>query len=128
MGEIKNIGQTEKTTPIQLKPIDRKILSIISQDARESIVDIAFKLKKPIHIASYHLKNLMKSGVIEGFKPKININKLGLKLKTKFDELQIFSVSLYLRQLYKNGKGKKFIDLEMPHFKHRMQILDNIQW
>ena len=57
----------------------------------------------------------------------LNIKELGLKLKTEFDKLQIFSVSLYLRQLYKNGKGKKFINLEMPHFEHRMQILNKLR-
>jgi len=57
----------------------------------------------------------------------ISIKKLDLPIKTSFTKLYIFSVSLYLRQIYKNGKGKKYIDLEMPHFEHRMKILEKLQ-
>jgi hypothetical protein len=57
----------------------------------------------------------------------ISIKKLDLPIKTNFTNLYIFSVSLYLRQLYKNGKGTKFIDLDMPYFKHRMEILEKLQ-
>src|SRR3989338_1056 len=64
----------------------------------------------------------------KGLKPlsTIPVKSLHLPIGSKFPELHIFSVSLYLRQLYKvykQGKGKKFIELEMPHFKHRMKIL-----
>ncbi len=55
------------------------------------------------------------------------IKTLHLPIKTEFSELQIFSVSLYLHQLYKNGKGEKFIELDMPHFEHRMKILNKLQ-
>lgn len=41
--------------------------------------------------------------------------------KTPFSKLHIFSVSLYLRSLMKSGE--KYIDLDMPHFGHRMKIL-----
>ena len=47
--------------------------------------------------------------------------------KSKFSKLHIFSVSLYLRQLYKKGEGQKFIDLDMPHFEHRIKILTKFQ-
>lgn len=50
-----------------------------------------------------------------------------LPMVTEFSKLQIFSVSLYLRQLYKKGKGQKIIDLDMPHFEHRMKILTRFQ-
>lgn len=45
--------------------------------------------------------------------------------KTPFSKLHIFSVSLYLRALIKNGE--KYIDLDMPHFEHRMKILSKLQ-
>jgi hypothetical protein len=50
-----------------------------------------------------------------------------LDIKTGFTKLQIFSVSLYLRQLYKRGKGQRFVDLEVPHFEHRIKILKGLQ-
>jgi len=57
----------------------------------------------------------------------LSIKPLGLKIGTKFSKLYIFSVSLYLRQLYRKGKGQKFIDLDMPHLEHRMEILAKFQ-
>ena len=55
------------------------------------------------------------------------IKPLGLPIVTDFSKLQIFSVSLYLRELYKNGRGKKFINLDMSHFEHRLEILNKFQ-
>jgi len=57
---------------------------------------------------------------------KLPVTYLHSVIKTDFNELTIFSVSLYLRQLYKKGKGKKVVDLDMPHFKHRMDILTRL--
>lgn len=59
----------------------------------------------------------------------VSVESLNLprSLKTEFTKLTIFSVSLYLRKLYKGGKGEKYIDLEMPHFEHRMGILGKFQ-
>ncbi len=69
--------QTEKIQFKELNKIDKNILKTISQNARASIVEISEKIKKPIHMVSYHLKSLIKQKIIEGFKPKINIGKLG---------------------------------------------------
>jgi len=80
LGEKQNIShleQTEKTNFIKLDKIDKRILEVISQRAREPIVAISEKAKIPVHVANYHLKNLIKNEVISGFKPKINVNKLG---------------------------------------------------
>lgn len=77
--EGKSVRLTEKENLIKLDNIDFKILSNISQNARESIVNIAEQTKIPIHVVNYHLKNLIKNKIIEGFKPKININNLALQ-------------------------------------------------
>ena len=55
------------------------------------------------------------------------VKPLKLSIKTNFSKLHIFSVSLYLRQIYKGGDGQKFIDLDMPHFQDRMKILTRLQ-
>lgn len=58
----------------------------------------------------------------------VSIKSLDLPIeKIGFSKLNIFSVSLYFRQLYKNGRGKKFIDLDMPHLEHRIKILNKFQ-
>ena len=56
----------------------------------------------------------------------VTVKSLKLPM-SEFSKLTIFSVSVYLRQLYKRGKGKKYIDLDMPHFEHRIGILERIQ-
>ena len=61
----------------KLDKTDLKILGAISQKARASIVEISAKTRISLHVVSYHLKSLVKSKIIEGFKPKINISKLG---------------------------------------------------
>lgn len=79
LGETRteSLKQTEKSEIKKLDKTDKKILEVIEQKARTSIVEISEEAKIPLHIASYHLKTLIKEKIIEGFKPKININKLG---------------------------------------------------
>lgn len=55
----------------------------------------------------------------------LSVKSLGLPIKSEFTRLQIFSVSLHLRFLLR--KGKNFIDLEVPHFEHRMEVLNKFQ-
>jgi|APSaa5957512622_1039677.scaffolds.fasta_scaffold06969_4 DNA-binding Lrp family transcriptional regulator len=75
--ESLRLKQTEKKLILKLDKIDKKILKVISQDARLSIVDISEKSKIPLHVVNYHLKSMIKQKIIDGFKPKIDVNKLG---------------------------------------------------
>jgi len=86
-----NIKQTEKASSPQIKGIYKNILSALSQDARISIVNLASKIKKPIHVANYNLKSLIKERVVEGFKPKINVGKLGYQWYLLLIHFQIVS-------------------------------------
>ena len=55
----------------------------------------------------------------------IFVKKLKLSIKSPFPTLYIFSVSLYLHSLLK--EGKKTIELDLPNFTHRMKILESFQ-
>lgn len=57
--------------------------------------------------------------------PATSISTTNLQFKTEFTKLNIFSVSLYLREL--RMRGKDTIHLDMPHFEHRMKILSKLQ-
>lgn len=57
----------------------------------------------------------------------VSVESLKLPIDSNFSILHIFSVSLYLRQLYKNGKGLKSIDLDMSHLERRIRILNKLQ-
>jgi len=68
------------------------------------------------------------SSDIDGLHPLsvVSVKSLHLPMVTEFSKLYVFSVSLYLRQLYKNGKGQKLIDIDTPHFEHRIKILNKL--
>lgn len=70
-----------KTTPrkqmFTLSDIDKNILKTISLNGRMLVTEIANKTKVSLHSVHYALKNMKKDGVIQGFRPKININSLG---------------------------------------------------
>ncbi len=83
-----SVKQTEKLNMIKLDEIDKRILEVISQNARSSITEIARLIKLEVHLVNYHLKNLIKEKVIVGFKPKININKLGYQWYLLLIQLQ----------------------------------------
>jgi HAD superfamily hydrolase (TIGR01509 family) len=68
-------GERERIFKIDIS--DEKILRELSQNARLDLVELSKKTKIPVHVLSYRLRKLIKNGVIEGFKPKLNIAKLG---------------------------------------------------
>jgi len=71
--------QTEKASLFTLDKKDKEILRMLSQNARLSSVEISAKTNLPVHSVRYRLKELRKKGIIEAFKPKVEVNKLGLQ-------------------------------------------------
>ena len=63
--------------PIKLDTIDYRILSSISQNADMSIVDIAKNLHITIDIAHYRMKQLINTGIIQGFRIALDLDKIG---------------------------------------------------
>ena len=66
-----------KTEREKLDSIDLRLISFLSNNARASLVEIAKKLGVSIVTARYHLKNLINKKVIIGFRPILNLTKLG---------------------------------------------------
>ncbi|RLG09257.1 hypothetical protein DRN73_10185, partial [Candidatus Pacearchaeota archaeon] len=56
---------------------DIKVLKVISNNARLSNVDIARKTKMTLEKVRYSLKKLERDKVVQGFKPLLNLSKLG---------------------------------------------------
>jgi len=77
--KTRSIKLNEKEKSVILDEKDKIILEKISQNARKNIVDISTDTKLPVHVVSYHLKKLIEEKIIEGFKPKIDVSKLGLQ-------------------------------------------------
>ncbi len=69
---------------IKLDELDLSILKHLSLNARESLVNIAAKLKTSVRIVNYRIKQMMKNKVILGFKIAVNYEKLGIKFYKVF--------------------------------------------
>jgi Lrp/AsnC family leucine-responsive transcriptional regulator len=67
-----------KRTPKRIDEVDRKILLILQQDGRMSLTEIAKRIGGMTKVAvSYRVRQLVKSGVIQGFNAKINPEMVG---------------------------------------------------
>ena len=71
--ELRYIGEKK----IKLDETDKKILKIISTNARISIIDLINKLNLTRDIISYRIKKMQKDGIIQGFRTSFDLEKLG---------------------------------------------------
>lgn len=79
--------------------IDYKILQVLLKNARLNIVLIAEKINSTEMVVKYRIKKLIEKGIILGFRPFFNLNKLGYLY---------FKVHFSLRNLTKEKKDKIF--------------------
>ena len=63
--------------PASIDEKDKIIISQLSADARQSIISIAKKIKLTPEATAKRMKNLLKRGIIIGYKPRISFTKLG---------------------------------------------------
>jgi Lrp/AsnC family leucine-responsive transcriptional regulator len=73
---------------VKLDAKDKKILSELDMDARQSISSIAKKVGLSKEVVNYRIKQLEKKGVINGYYTVINIAKLGLMFCRFFTRFQ----------------------------------------
>ncbi len=104
---LSSFRQSERSKIAELDKTDRKILEAISQNARLPITEISEKTKLPVHVINYRIKNLLGRKVIEGFKPKMNIGKIGLS----------WYLLLIQFQSVNEEKKKRFLDFCKTHDK-----------
>lgn len=78
-----SVRESLKTTPkskiYSLDETDKKILQTINQNGRMAITRISEKTKLPLHTVHHRIKKLKKEKLIQGFRPKVNIHKLGMQ-------------------------------------------------
>jgi DNA-binding Lrp family transcriptional regulator len=75
--DFNKINQEEQKEVFNLDKTDFEILRQIASNARIGLTDIHKKTKIPIHTAAYRIKSLEKQKIILGYKPKLDIEKLG---------------------------------------------------
>jgi len=104
LGIFKKAAETKTTkTTTKLNDKDFKILSILNENARENFVSISEKVGLTPNGIINRIKNLERSGIIEGYTTSIDWKKLdyewyGLQIKlTKFNEESDQEIRRYLR-------------------------------
>lgn len=71
--------QTEQFQPVILDSEDIKLMKALAQNARERITTISNQTDMSIDIVRYRLKKLKENSVINGFRMKLDISKLGIQ-------------------------------------------------
>jgi len=64
---------------VQLDDVDKKILKVLSTNARINIINLAEKTKLSRDIINYRLKKLTKQRIIVGYRTYLNLEKLGIR-------------------------------------------------
>ncbi len=72
-----------KTTPknkiLALDIVDKSILKNLNQSARMPVTELSEVTKYPLFTIHHRLKKMKKNKIIQGFRPKINIQKMGMQ-------------------------------------------------
>lgn len=74
----------KKEEKIEIDKTDLAILKVLSENAREPIIEIAAKLKLSERIVNYRIKQMLKNKIILGYKIALNYEKLGIKFYKTF--------------------------------------------
>jgi len=80
-----------------LKPLDKKLLAYLYNDSRESDTKLAKQLKISREQVSYRIKKFEAEGIIKGYIPLINYNRLGYSI-----------INLILLKFNKQSYAEKF--------------------
>ena len=130
-------GEIEK---VDLDDIDRKILKILSQNARINIVEISEKIKIPLSTVALRIKKLQNNKIINGFFTWINPLKFGVdnydvlisfKNVNKEIENKFYSfckINEHISWLIKTvGKWDYEIGMEVPNKEKFQEVLSEIR-
>ena len=90
-----NVGENYET--ITIDKIDYDILIVLLKNARMKTIKISQKIGTTEMVVRYRIKKLIKNGIILGFRPFLNIHKLGYIY---------FKVHFTLRNLTSEKKNK----------------------
>lgn len=75
--QLMGFNNNEEYKIEDIDEMDYKILEVLLKNARMKTIDIARKLKTTEVVVRYRIKKLTEKGIILGFKPFLNIHKMG---------------------------------------------------
>ncbi len=128
--KLESDANNEKVKTVTSYHWNREQKNFFSKKATQpnNVSKVLLPMRPPVGYKNFRIEPLLIywmpiSSDIKGLNPLSFITNF--PFRTSFSKLQIFSVSLYFRVLLNNGK--KYIDLDMPHFEHRIKILNKLQ-
>jgi Lrp/AsnC family leucine-responsive transcriptional regulator len=95
---------------IEIDDLDKKILRLLSSNARLSPLDIARKLESKSSVISNRIKKLQESEVIKGYRVYIDISKLGYHIFRAYISLKDYSLRDEIINYIKYNPNLVFID------------------
>lgn len=104
----------EKPDSISIDELDYKILKQILKNARKKTIDIARDLKTTEMVVRYRMKKLEENGIILGYRPFLNVHKLGyiyFKLHVTLQNLTVEKKKSIISYLYQHPNTVHFTEL-----------------
>jgi DNA-binding Lrp family transcriptional regulator len=125
-------------SPVEIDDMDCKILQILAPNARLPIIEIADKLHTTSIVVKNRIKKLIRLGVIQGFRTKLDFSKLGKDYYKVDIDLKEYSknevILSYLKQnpyLIYLDKSVGYADIEVEfvvkNLEHLREIMDNVK-
>jgi DNA-binding Lrp family transcriptional regulator len=125
-------------SPIEIDDIDGKILQILAPNARLPIIEIANKLHTTSTVVKNHIHKLIRLGIIQGFRTKLDFSKLGMDYYKVDIDLKEYSknkiIVNYLKQnpnLIYLDKSVGYADVEIEfivnNLEHLREIMEDVK-
>lgn len=110
--EVPLFGGKVESNP-EIDELDKKILGILSKEARTRLVDIAKELKITPNTVSYRIKRMKESGVIQGARIVLDRNRIGFlsyKVLVKVNSFDEKELRRFLRHV---TQDQHIIDIDL---------------
>ncbi len=108
--EPKKIIQEPNKTSLDEK--DQRILEILANNARIQIIDISREVNLTSKAVIYRINSLEKRGIILGYKPKINLEKINYSM---------YKVDIFLRDRSTIDNIKRLV-FQLPNIIHSQEV------
>lgn len=107
-------GILQEPKKVSFDAIDEKILNLLSINARTQIIDLANSLNLTSKAVIYRIRNLEKKGILLGYKPKINLEKINYSM---------YKIDIFLDDRKTKEKIKKYV-MQLPNVIHSEEVFN----
>ncbi len=115
------IGMSDN--PEKLDKKDLKLIQNLADNARMNITEMAKEIDLTPEATAKRLKNLIRRGVIVGYKPRINFTKLGYDYFHVFVSTKNPEVTKEMMEYYKMHPSCIFVGREIGHYDMHLEFV-----